>query len=122
VRVDGRLVNEASLPQEQLQGDSTTFSCLALEGSQPLLGQRAWVDFDGPHAMGRMQRRFQLHDDGLGCDLRAGDGEFCYDDQEGHYGPHHAGAHHGEYRYRFWVEHFDGRQSDRVTIRVTMTP
>lgn len=121
VRVDGRVVNGMTLSRNQLRGQSTVFVCTFQEGAQPLPGHDVWIDFDGPHAMGRMQERFQLHDDGLDCDPIAGDGEYCHDDQGGFYGPHHAGAHHGEYRYEFWGAHTDGRRSDRVLVSVTMS-
>ncbi len=42
-----------------------------------------------------------LHDDGMQCDPVAGDGHYCYLDENGHIGPHDADCPHGNYVYRF---------------------
>lgn len=129
VSVDGQVVNgDTYVPHGQAQ--STLFEARFRRQGAPATGLSVWVEgVRHDHgAAGRHDQavhhpdgvpfRFHLFDDGTHGDPLAGDGIYCLEDAQGHYGFHHLDADHGEYHYDFWGEHFDGHHSNHMTIVV----
>ncbi len=91
--------------------------------SGPPIGSTVWVEHHRPESMGMMDAgvMFRLYDDGTHGDPVAGDGVYCYDDLGGEYGCHTSEAQPGEHRYEFYGMDHAGRESNHMTITVTIT-
>ena len=131
VSVDGVVTNGSFLSSSESRGSSTVFRASLADESGPVAGETCWIDFSRPHQAGMPgspSGRFQLHDDGEGCDQVAFDGDYCYEDRLGDYGFHHqadlhhhlSGAGRGPHHYDFWGTHGDGRTSGRVRVTITI--
>jgi hypothetical protein len=70
--------------------------------------------------MGNGPGPLYLYDDGTHGDPIAGDGIYCFDDEQGRFGFHMAGAPHGQYHYEFFgFDHHD-HHSNHVMVTVTV--
>jgi hypothetical protein len=68
--------------------------------------------------MGGASGLMTLYDDGTHGDPTPGDGIYCYEDRQGHYGFHMGGAHMGTYQYDFYGMHDEGHESNHIAVSV----
>jgi hypothetical protein len=120
VVVDGQTVPSGSTYHQDAHGDGhhTRFEARLMVGGAPALGQIAQVRYEMPMGMMRGPGAFQLYDDGTHGDLQAGDGVYCYEDDDGDFGFHHMDAMHGNYDYDFYGVHHDGSESNHMMYTV----
>lgn len=109
ISVDGETIGDSYQPRQGGAG-STRFEARLTSNGTLAPGHHVFAEVTPPPGMGGMgpmwsRHRFELWDDGTHGDLVAGDGIYCLEDFAGGHGFHHAGAHHGEYRYEFWGAH-----------------
>jgi len=123
VVIDGEVMNGQTLQQGQQVGSGTLFRA-SLQGPHgPLAGVTVQVQYRRPQAMGpmNMQGLLTLWDDGSHGDPVAGDGIYCYLDEDGSYGFHMQHHPTGEYHYEFYGVHQDGHHSNHLEVMVTLT-
>jgi len=79
-----------------------------------------YMDYPAHSSMGMMgyMDRVQLHDDGTHGDQIPGDGIYCYQDVDGHIGPHHDDCPSGEYHYTFHGTDIEGHDTNSIDCRV----
>ena len=127
VFVGGQVVNGQTLETGQMHGDSTLFQAMLRDGNGgPALGHTVQVEYQTPgNGHGGMmggQGLLHLYDDGTHGDPIAGDGIYCYEDEEGHYGFHMSSAPMGQYHYEFYGFDHDDHHSNHMNVVVTMGP
>ena len=120
VSLNQSVVNGMTLSSGSARGGSTLFRATLRDGTGSATGESLWITFERPSGMPMMQPRFLLQDNGLDCDPVALDGQYCHEDFQGHYGFHHEDARPGEYHYDFYAVHHDGRESNHMTVTVTI--
>lgn len=101
---------------------TTRFEATLVRDGVPATGHDVEVTFDMPMGGGMMagggHGTFHLYDDGTHGDQTPGDGIYCYADDDGSYGFHHQGAHHGDYHYDFFGIRPDGGQTNHLMINI----
>lgn len=120
VSIDGQNVTNGTWNHQGHAAASTRFEARLHQDGMPVTGQWVYVDFDRPQGMGMMQHngRFQLYDDGTHGDHVPGDGLYCLEDFDMHYGFHHGDAPHGEYHYEYFGEDHQGHHSNHFAVTV----
>lgn len=120
VVVDGQAVPSGSTYHQGTHGDGhyTRFEAHLMLGGAPALGEVARVRYDMPMGMMHGPGTFGLYDDGTHGDPVAGDGVYCFEDDDGDFGFHHMDAMHGEYHYEFYGLHHDGSESNHMMYTV----
>lgn len=123
VVVDGVVMNGQTMHQGQQTGSSTFFQAWLQGPRGRLAGEVVRVEYRRPQAMGpmHMQGFLTLWDDGTHGDSVAGDGIYCYLDEDGSYGFHMPDHPPGEYHYEFYGIHHDGHHSNHYQVMFTLT-
>ncbi len=123
ISVGGQTVNGQTVQHGQMQGENTFFQAMLHEGDHLALGQTVQVKYQWPSSgMGMMNRQglVTMYDDGTHGDWQAGDGIYCFDDQNGEAGFHMHDAPLGMYSYEFYGVHDQGHHSNHVDVSVTV--
>ena len=125
VVVGGQVVNGQTMQAGQMPGSSTLFKAtLTGPNGGPALGQNAQVQYQtpggGPGGMMNQQGLMNLYDDGTHGDPIAGDGIYCYEDQQGRYGFHMQWAPTGQYPYEFYGFDHDEQHSNHMNVIATI--
>lgn len=126
VMVGSQVVNGQTMQAGQMTGSSTFFEAtLTAANGAPALGQTVQVQYQtpggGPGGMMNQQGLMQMYDDGTHGDPIAGDGIYCYEDEQGQYGLHMQDAAHGQYHYEFYGFDHDEQHSNHINVIVTIT-
>ncbi|MGD8329622.1 MAG: hypothetical protein PVJ49_09295 [Acidobacteriota bacterium] len=125
ILISGEVVNGQTMETGHMQGGSTLFQAtLTMGNGGPALGDTVQVQYQtpggGPGGMMHQQGLMTLYDDGTHGDPSAGDGVYCYADEQGQYGFHMPWAPAGEYHYEFFGFDHDDHHSNHMTVSVTM--
>jgi len=123
ISVGGQTVNGQTVQHGQMQGANTFFQAMLHEGDHLALGQTVQVKYQWPSGMGMMNQQglVTMYDDGTHGDWQAGDGIYCFDDQNGVAGFHMHDAPLGTYNYEFYGVHHLGHHSNHVDVAVMVT-
>jgi hypothetical protein len=125
VTVNGQVVNGMTIAPSQAQGSHTRFEARLMDTDGPAVGHTVQVAYQRPQGMmgmmGSASGVMTLYDDGTHGDERPGDGVYCTEDWDGHYGFHMGSAQMGTYHYDFYGMHDDGHQSNHMEVSVSLS-
>jgi hypothetical protein len=126
VVVEGQVVNGQTMHAGQTHGNATLFQAtLTGPNGGPAPGHTVQVQYHTPGGgSGGMMNGaglMTLYDDGTHGDPVAGDGTYCYADEDGHYGFHMPWAPPGQYHYEFFGFDHDDHHSNHMNVVVTIT-
>jgi len=121
--VNGQPVNGQTLRMSHVRNGVTRFQATLLRDGAPYPGQRIEVQYQRPGSMGMMNRNgtFMLYDDGTHGDDVAGDGIYCYQDDDDRYGCTGMNAANGDYHYDFCGYDEAGHASNHMEVTVTVS-
>lgn len=121
--VNGQPVNGQTLSMSHVRNGVTRFQATLLRDGAPYPGQRIEVAYQRPGSMGMMNRNgtFMLYDDGTHGDEVAGDGIYCYQDDDDDYGCTGMNAVDGDYHYDFCGYDEAGHASNHMEVTVTVS-
>jgi len=127
VLVGGQSVNGQTMQAGHMEGGATLFKATLLgPGNGPAVGHTVQVQYQtpggGPGGMMNQQGVMNLYDDGTHGDPVAGDGVYCFEDQDGRFGVHMPWAPAGEYHYEFFGFDHQNHHSNHMEVSLTMTP
>lgn len=127
VSVDGRSLDGLDIEQGSQAGPVRYEARLVDRHGDPVAGGQVQVRYGLSGMMGHMDGymhlgEFPCYDDGTHGDPVPGDGIYCFVDEGQQYGCHRDGARPGEYRYEFCGFDQDGRESNRMDVRVNLLP
>ncbi len=110
------------MPMGHGMGQQAVFKGTLMMGQMPAPGYEIWVEYDRPMGMmGPHHGKFQLFDDGTNGDGVAGDGIYHFRDHQKAYACNGQGMMAGEYHYQFFGLHADGRETNRIHVKVHLT-
>lgn len=124
VVVGGQVVNGQTMQPGQMNGASTFFQATLTGPNGAALGEHVQVQYQTPGGgMGGMmggEGILYMYDDGTHGDPIAGDGIYCYEDEQGQYGFHMQNAAHGQYHYEFYgLDHVE-QHTNHMNVVVTI--
>jgi len=126
VSVEGQVVNGQTMQPGQMGGGSTFFQATLTGPNGPAVGDTVQVQYQRPGGgmgqghMGGGEGFLYLYDDGTRGDPVAGDGIYCFDDQQGLFGLHMQNAPHGQYHYEFFGFDHEDHHSNHMQVVVTI--
>ena len=115
--LDGMSVHRATAA-----GGNTRFEAYLMDGTRAAVGDHANVRYERPMGMMNQSGSMGLYDDGTHGDRVRNDGVYCYEDSDGSFGIHMIDARMGQYHFEFWGTDPGGRDSNHMTLAITMTP
>jgi hypothetical protein len=121
IMVGDTVMNGATVGRNHGNGAPTRFEArLRNPDGTPAVGHHVRIRFDRPGGMHMHQGEFRLYDDGTHGDHHAGDGLYCFEDEQWQYGCSGPGTGPGNYEYEFCGVRQGGGESNRVTVKVTV--
>ena len=118
VLIDGQSVAGQSIAPGS--GSATLFTVTLVDPADTVRVQSMVLEYPRHSMMGMTggTATMALHDDGMQCDPVAGDGHYCYLDDDGHIGPHDPDCPQGDYVYRFHGVDMMGELTNSIECRV----